>query len=294
MKSVRESEASVQRDETDSQSEGLLGKRLVDSGTLSAKEVGRIVVAQREQGLLFGEAALSLGLVTESELQRALAEQYAYPYAERGVSRLSSQLFAAYEAAGDRSESIRALRSQLLLRWFNDQRKVIVVTSPRRGQGASTIAGNLAVSFAQLGERTLLIDANLRTPKQHELFGLDNSVGLSSVLSGRALPNAAFMNIASFKNLFVMCSGPPPVNPQELLGRVAFSYLVETAPAAFDVVVIDTPPILEYSDAQLVVAIAQGCILSLKQNRTTLADVESSKTEIEPTGATLIGTVLNA
>ena len=71
MKSVRESEASVQRDETDSQSEGLLGKRLVDSGTLSAKDVGRIVVAQREQGLLFGEAALSLGLVTESELQRA-------------------------------------------------------------------------------------------------------------------------------------------------------------------------------------------------------------------------------
>lgn len=294
MNSVRESQAPTQKEETESQSDGLLGKRLVDSGTLAAKDVGRIVVVQREQGLLFGEAALSLGLVTKSELQRALAEQYSYPYAEPGASNLSPLLFAAYQAVGNRSESIRALRSQLLVRWLNDQRKVIVVTSPRRHQGASTVAGNLAVSFAQLGERTLLVDANLRTPRQHELFGLDNAVGLSSVLSGRTLPNAAFMNIASFKNLFVMCSGPPPVNPLELLGRVAFSYLVETAPAAFDIVVIDTPPILEYSDAQLVVAIAQGCILSLQQNRTTLADVESSKAEIAPTGATLIGTVLNA
>jgi protein-tyrosine kinase len=294
MKRVQDSEARIPREESDSQPEGLLGKRLVDSGTLSAKDVGRIVVAQREQGLLFGEAALSLGLVTKGELQRALADQYAYPYAEPGASRLSPLLVAAYEAVGERSESVRALRSQLLLRWFTDQRKVVVVTSPRSGQGASTIAGNLALSFAQLGERTLLVDANFRTPKQHELFGLDNSIGLSSVLSGRALPNNAFISIASFKNLFVMCSGPPPVNPQELLGRVAFSYLIETAPSAFDAIIIDTPPILDFADAQLVISIAQGCVLSLKRNSTTLADVELAKAEIAPTGATIIGTVLNA
>lgn len=289
---IQEANARAAKTGKNEESDGLIGKRLIDLGTLSEKDVGRIVVAQREQGLLFGEAALNLGLVTKTELQRALAAQYAYPYAELGASQLSPLLVAAYEAFGARAEAIRALRSQLLLRWFNDQRKVIAVTAPRHGQGASTIAGNLAISLAQMGERTLLVDANLRTPKQHKLFGVDNSIGLSNVLSGRAVHNNAFINVAEFENLFVMCAGPLPVNPQELLSRVAFSYLVETAPAAFDMIIIDTPPILEFADAQLVVSIAGGCILSLRKNGTTLADVESSKAQIGPTGATFIGTVL--
>jgi receptor protein-tyrosine kinase len=273
--------------------DGFIGKVLVNSGTLSSADIGKIVEAQKAGGTLFGETAISLGLLSESDLRRALAKQYAYPYAERETSELSSDLVSAYEAFGEQPESIRALRSQLLLRWFNDQHKTLAITAPRATQGSSTIAANLAIAFAQLGERTLIIDANLRSPRQHELFGLNNSIGLSSVLSDRATLSSAFVNVASFEKLFVMCAGPPPLNPQELLGRLGFSYLIETGPAAFDVIIIDTPPILEFADAQRIVSVAQGCVLSVLRNVTTLTDIESSKKKIAPTGATLLGVVLN-
>jgi protein-tyrosine kinase len=273
--------------------DGRIGKRLFDSGKLSDDDIGRIVATQRAQHLLFGEAAVELGLVTQTDLDEVLAKQFAFPSVRNGLSSISALLVAAYEPEGPRSEAIRNLRTELGMRWFNDQRKTIAVTSSRSGQGASTVAANLAISFAQLGERTLLIDANFRSPRQHELFGIDNSVGLSGILSGRISPNSAHARVAPFESLAVICAGPPPLNPQELLGRVTFSYLIETAPSAFDIVIIDSPPVLEFADAQLIIALAKGCILSTRRDHTTVSDLQSSKSRIAPTGATLVGAVLN-
>jgi len=273
--------------------EGSVGKRLLDSGKISDEDVRRIVATQRAQHLLFGEAAMELGLVTQTDLDQVLAEQSGFPSVRDGVSSLSTQLVAAYEPGGPRGEAIRSLRTELQLRCFTDERKTVAVTAARSGQGASTLAANLAISFAQMGERTLLIDANFRRPSQHLLFGLDNSVGLSQLLSGRISTNAAYSLVAPFDTLAVICAGPPPTNPQELLCRVAFSYLIETAPSAFDVVIVDSPPVLDFADAQLIIALAKGCILSARRNVTTVADLQLSKSRIAPTGATLIGAVLN-
>jgi protein-tyrosine kinase len=270
-----------------------IGRRLVEKGKISEEDIQRIVATQRDQGLMFGEAAVGLGLVTDDELQRALSEQFAYPYVEVIGSGLSALLSSAHQPFGQQAEAVRLLRSQLMLRWFNDRKNAIAVTAARGGDGSSVVAANLAICFAQLGERTLLVDANFRAPRQHELFALKNRTGLSTILTGRSKPSDAVVSIAPFKNLSVIPAGPTPPNPQELLGRIAFSYLIETAPTGFDFVIIDTPPILEYADAQIVASIASGCLLVTRRHHTRIADIKLSQAQLAPTGASLVGTVIN-
>jgi len=270
-----------------------IGQRLVEMGKIAEHDIPRIVIKQRERGLRFGEAAVGLGLLTSDELRRALSAQYAYPYVEVGGSLISPELVTAHRPFDAQSEVFRALRSQLSLRWFKDRHKTITVAAPRSGGGASTIAANLAVSFAQLGQRTLLIDANFRTPRQHVLFGLQAGGGLSSVLTGRCAPHESLNVVAPFEHLAVMCSGPAPPNPQELLSRAGFAYLLETAPTTHDVIIVDAPPLLEYSDAQIIVAITGACLLVTRRHSTRIADIESAQRYISPTGASVIGTVIN-
>jgi len=273
-------------------SETYLGRQLLEKGTLSEEDVRRIIANQRENGLLFGEAAVSLGLLTREGLQQALSEQYSYPYVEVGGSVLDPLLISAHKPFSPQAESFRTLRSELLLRWFDDGHRIIAITVPRQGQSASVVAANLAICFAQLGEKTLLIDANLRASRQQELFGIAKGPGLSTVLSGRSALQDTLATIKPFENLALMTAGPTPPNPQELLGRLSFSYLIETAQAGFDIVVIDTPPILEFADAQRITALAGGCVLTTCRHQTSLADIELCKRQISPTGAKIVGTII--
>ena len=270
-----------------------IGKRLVEKGRISEADIQRIVGIQVKYGLMFGEAAIGMGLVTDDELQSALSEQFAYPYVEVAGSGLSPLLSSAHQPFGPQAEAVRLLRSELTLRWFNDRQKTIAVTSPRSGEGSSVLAANLAICLAQLGERTLLVDANLRTPQQHELFGLENRMGLSTLLTGRSKPAEAVVAIEPFQHLSVLPAGPAPPNPQELLRRITFSYLIETAPASFDFVVIDTPPILDFADAQIVAAVAGGSLLVTRRHSTRMADIKLAKAMLAPAGAHLVGAVIN-
>jgi receptor protein-tyrosine kinase len=268
-----------------------LGTQLLERRTLSAEDVGRIMANQRETGQLFGEAAVSLGLLTREGLRRALAEQYAYPYVEVG-SALNPSLVSAYDPFSAQAESFRTLRSELLLRWFDHKHRTIAITLPRASPGASVVAANLAICFAQLGGKTLLIDANFRAAKQHELFGLTGALGLSTVLAGRSALPDALATIKPFADLMLLTAGPAPPNPQELLSRDAFSHLLQTASADFDVIVIDTPPLLQFADAQLIAAHAGGCVLTTRRHRTSLADIERCKLQLGATGAAIVGTII--
>ena len=154
------------------------------------------------------------------------------------------------------------------------------------------LAANLAVSFAQLGERTLLIDANLRAPLQHVLFGVDPRYGLVDCIKGENLEDA-LASVSGFSCLSVLCAGEPPPNPQELLGRVSFGYLMETAPVKYDVVIVDTSPIRECADAQLVASRARGAILSIKRHNTRLEDVMRVKAQLESAEVSLLGAVID-
>ncbi len=270
-----------------------VGKLLLDAGALDEVDVNRVVDTQREKNLRFGEAAQQLGLVSEDDIQRALALQFEYPYVNPGKSRLSPTLVAAYQPFGPAAEALRALRSRLSLVWFNEENKTLVVTGPRARVGCSSLAANLAIVFSQLGQKTLLVDANFRDPAQQDLFGLEPNAGLSSLLVGRTSFQDSYLPVPSFDHLSVLCAGAAPPNPQELLARVTFNYLLEVAPVKFDIVIIDTPPVLDFADAQMVAARGGACILATCRHRTKVAEVERASAQIQSIGALLLGAVLN-
>jgi capsular exopolysaccharide synthesis family protein len=149
------------------------------------------------------------------------------------------------------------------------------------------------VTFAQLGERTLLIDADLRAPVQHRLFGCKPDHGLVDIIRGRENLDNALTKVHGFSCLSVMCAGELPPNPQELLGRVSFGYLMETVPDKFDVVIVDTSPMLRCADGQLVAARARGAVLATKRHDSRLADVMRVKSQLESAEVSLLGAVID-
>ncbi|MBS0419379.1 MAG: chain length determinant protein tyrosine kinase EpsG [Proteobacteria bacterium] len=269
----------------------LIGRVLFDAGKLTEIDVNRVVIAQRKKNLRFGEAAMRLGLVTQQDVEQALALQFGYPYVTADSS-LDPTLVAAHEPFGATAEGLRELRSQLQLRWFNEKEHMLAICAPRKRSGCSHLAANLAISFAQLGERTLLIDANFRRPSQTSWFNVEPAFGLSHLLIDRCGLDEALVPIAPFSDLKVIFAGTQPPNPQELLSRVTFRYLLETSATNFDVVIVDTPPILEYSDAQLVVAATGGCLLAARRHKTRVADIERAREKLVPTRAAVLGAAL--
>jgi protein-tyrosine kinase len=270
-----------------------LGELLHDDGTLTEQDIKDILAAQRDCGDRFGEVASRMGLATEQDVLRALARQAEFPLVISGESGLSPQIISAYQPESARAEELRSLRSELVLRWFNRGNGALAVIEARRGHGCSVLAANLAVTFAQLGEHTLLIDANLRSPLQQALFGISPPHGLVDFIKGRENLENVVTKVPGFDCLSVMCSGALPPNPQEMLGRVSFGYLMETAPAKYDVVIVDTPPMLECADAQLIAARARGALLATKRHGTRVADVLRVKSQLASAEVSLLGAVID-
>ena len=271
-----------------------IGAILIDAGRLSTDDAERVLRLQKEQSLRFGDAALQLRLLTEDDIRFALARQFEYPYLPVGDQSLSQELVAAYRPFGETVEQLRALRSQLMLRWFDGEieRKALAVVSPGKGDGRSFIAANLAIVFSQLGERTLLIDADLRKPRQHLLFHLANSGGLSDVLASRAGPEAV-VRIPVLLGLSVLPAGAVPPNPQELLGRPAFTELLQGLTKSFDTIIIDTPAFHECADAQTVAARAGAALVVARRNMTLAQELFSLTRSLQQGGTELVGSTLN-
>src|SRR5258706_16447322 len=163
-----------------------IGSILVEEGKLDAEKIERVLKSQQTNGLRFGETALRLGLITEDDLRCAVARQYDLPHLLPGNESISDELVVAYEPFHPRAEELRALRTQLLMRWSKAgvRHRALAIASPGAREGRSYVTANLAVVFSQLGERTLLVDADLRTPRQHRIFNIPDRVGLSAVLFG--------------------------------------------------------------------------------------------------------------
>lgn len=273
-----------------------IGAILVDAGKLSAQDVEQILQAQRQHDLRFGDMAVKLGLLTPQDVQYALAEQFAFPYLRPAADgrAMSEDLETAYEPFGRAAERIRSLRNHLMLHWFSktERRQVLCVVGAESCEGRSYLAANLAVVFSQAGERTLLIDANMRRPRIHEMFALNNRNGLSTLLSGRS-GNEAIVHITELAGLFVLPSGPIPPNPMELLGQVAFADLLSSARAGFDVVVIDTPGLSDGDDAILVAARAGAALVVARSRHTRVEAFQDLLAEMKSMGIQMPGTVLN-
>jgi len=269
-----------------------IGGLLLESGKITPENAERVLRMQKELGIRFGEAAQRLGLITEADIQQVLARQFDYPYLQRGESKFSQELIAAYQPFSAQVEMLRAIRSQLMLRWFARGRKALVVASVNQDDGAALFAANLAVVFSQLGERTLLVDADLRQPSLQETFALAGRQGLSDVLAGRAGLDA-IARIESFVALSVLGAGTQPPNPQELLSRSTFSALNDQLAEQQDVVLYTVPSFGAGSDVMAVAARAGGVLLVARKNHTSLDDIAVFSDQLERNGVEIVGSVLN-
>jgi chain length determinant protein tyrosine kinase EpsG len=268
-----------------------MGALLVAAGKLTPESAERVLRTQHELGLRFGEAALRLGLVTEDDIQQALARQFAYPYLLPGQANFSPRLVAAYEPFSPQVESLRAIRSQLMLRWFARGRRALALAGVDPDDGASLFAANLAVVFSQLGEQTLLVDANLRAPRQQELFGLKPRQGLSDLLAGRADLDV-IVRVPAFVDLSLMPAGTLPPNPQELLARAGLRDLNTLLESRYDVVLYDLPPFASGADALAVAGRAGGVLLVARKHHTRLASIGHMAQQLQEAGAEVLGSVV--
>ena len=167
-----------------------------------------------------------------------------------------------------------------------------MVASPEPGEGRSYVAANLAIAFSQLGARTILVDADMRNARQHRIFGLPETQGLSSLLSGRSEHKSTFP-VPGMTRLSVLPAGPLPPNPQELLSRPVFAAFLKDLQAIYDVIIIDTPPARQYADAQNVAYRAGDALVVARKNHTSLATTQKVIRELAATGARVVGTVVN-
>ncbi len=271
-----------------------IGAILAESGKLDGEAIDRILKLQRARGLRFGEAALRLRLVTPEDLRFAVSKQYDFPCLPPGNESISRELVVACEPFHPRAEQLRALRTQLQIRWSNsgNRRRMLVVASPGSGEGRSYVAANLAVAFAQLGLRTLLIDADLREPRQHRIFSIPNEAGLSAMLLGR--DDRAMTPIPVLGRLCVMPAGVTPPNPQELLLRPALAGLLDRLESQFDVVLLDSSPARDSADAQSIAFRAGDVLVLARKDHTRGDDTAGVVREFNDAGARVVGTVLNA
>ncbi|WIT10049.1 polysaccharide biosynthesis tyrosine autokinase [Paucibacter sediminis] len=272
-----------------------IGDIIRDARNLSAAEVEKVLAYQRDKGLRFGEAAVALGLASEDDVLSALAQQFHYPLAtaERRVS--SPELVTLNQPFSVQAEAMRAMRSQITMRWNNDAtlaRHGLAVISPQTGDGKTFFAANLAVALAQLGGRTLLVDADLRGPRQHEVFCIPNAVGLSTVLSGRA-EGHVIQAVEGVTSLFVLPGGPIPPNPLELIERPAFGLLMRELCAKFDHVVVDTAAGSLGADACMVAARCGAALVLTRKDASKVDDLQDLVASLSGSSVQLVGAILN-
>lgn len=276
------------------QADTSIGAILIRNGRMSVADADKVMRYSIERNVRFGDAAIELGVLTAADIELALSRQYDYPYLLHGQSAISDEVIAAYEPFTAAVESLRALRNQLMWRWFEtgQDRRALAIASAESGDGRSYLAANLAVVFSQQRQRTLLIDADMRAPRQHELFGLENRTGLSAVLAGRT-GREAIQRVPALVDLSVLTAGALPPNPSELLGLPGFGQLLRELASEYDVILIDTPSGEDYSDAQLIASRAGAAVVVAHQNLSHMKKVRNLVGLLTDAHVRLVGTVLN-
>ncbi len=189
------------------------------------------------------------------------------------------------------SEVYRSLRTSLLLSTA-DELKVIAVTSATAGEGKTATASNLGVVLAQLGRRVLIVDADLRKPRMHQVFKVSNRSGLVNQLTGVVEPDSVFVE-TGVPNLWLIPSGPIPPNPSELLSSDRMREWLNAMRARFDYVIIDTPPSLAVTDATIVGALSDGLVLTFRAGKVTREDAKDCAERLRMADLKILGVVLN-
>jgi len=300
-----------------------LSDALIAHCNLSGQDIDRITETMRTRRQSFSEAALQLQLATRADIedvshfvrehsrgiQGGVIEnairsaqgvgQSGSPQGlstaltvRQGVARLSSELLHARDGDHVRAEKIRALRTDLMLLNDSAQRgNVIALVGPGRGEGRSQLCAELAMAFAQLGRRTLLVDADLRHPRQHVLFTADNQWGLAQTL---ALGESPYLHaVEGLPELAVLTSGAIPPNPLELVSHQRFERLIGELRRQYDFIVIDTPAVSLYADALQIATVAQRVLMVTRTEATSFQAMKDTLRRLAVTDSKVLGAVIN-
>jgi receptor protein-tyrosine kinase len=288
---------------------------LIKQWRLSTEEVQRIQETMRATQFDFAEAARHIGILTQEQIDatidwvrgrcatRSLSvvegairhEELARSLIIRPAGKVKPgiDLVLARDPDNPRCEQLRALRTELLLLFSasGNQSNVIALLSPGAEEGRSQLSAELAIAFAQLGRRTLLVDADLRRPRQHTLFDADNQWGLAQSLAyGEPLP---LHSVEGLPHLSLLTSGRAVSTPLELLSDDRFVHLMAHWRNKFDFVVIDTPPLTQYSDALAIATLAGAVLVLSRAERTAQRDMDELLGRLARTQSRILGAVLN-
>jgi capsular exopolysaccharide synthesis family protein len=204
----------------------------------------------------------------------------------------TSPLITEGSAQSGRAEAMRHLRTNLQFVEVDRPLRSLVVSSAVSGEGKSTTVCNLAIAFAETGKRVIVVDADLRRPMLAEYLGLEGAVGLTNVLAGQASAQDVIQPWGN-SSLWVLPSGSIPPNPSELLGSDNMADLLVALSRGFDMIIIDTPPLLPVTDAAVMAAAADGCLVIARHGKTTKTQVAAAFSTLAAVGAKLHGCVLN-
>lgn len=205
---------------------------------------------------------------------------------------LDPVLVAFHRPKSTESEAYRGVRTALYFSTRGEGHKVIQVTSPNKSDGKSTLAANLAISIAQSGKRTILLDADFRKPRQHKVFGLSPKIGLASLVAGEVeLPEA--VQESGVPGLSLLPCGPIPPNPAELLTSPRFKEVLDLIREQYDFVLVDTPPVLAVTDPCVVAPRVDGVLLVVRVSKNGRPHAERAKEILATLGAKVLGVVVN-
>jgi len=207
------------------------------------------------------------------------------------LASIDRSLVSAVDPRSPAAEAYSALRTSVQFAALDRPLRSLLVTSAAQDDDKSAVAANLAISFAMGGSRVVLVDADLRHPRQHALFGLDGSRGLTSALLGDGHGEVPLLE-TNVTNLRLLPTGPQPANPVDVLGSQRFADLLGHLQASADIVILDAPPALAVADAALIARRVDGVLLAYRASRTKRDHAAKAQALLAKVGANLLGAVL--
>ncbi len=288
---------------------------LIATLRLSDDQVVRIKQFMVDRCLGFADAAVYLDIITAREaaeiLERtersmARADSNVVETALRrqqlvristvqhtAIVKPSRQLLLLHDSDHPHCERVRALRTELLLQLDHAGRQgnAIALLSPAPSEGRSQLSADLAIAFAQLGRRTLLIDTDLRRPRQHVLFGAGRTSGIAQHLAGSE--PMALLGVEGLPHLSLLPAGPAPPNPLEMLSDGRFERLLAGWRRDYDFLVLDTPAVTRYSDGLAIASLAEQVLIVSRANATSHKGMKETLRRLASTRARLLGAVIN-
>ncbi|MEA2686272.1 MAG: tyrosine-protein kinase [Actinomycetota bacterium] len=247
-------------------------------------------------GLIFLFEHLDDSIKTKDDLERAVlgvAVLGMIPQIDGWKAKAGPKVVSRTDPRSPPAEAYRGLRTSIRFVGLDRSLRVLQVTSASASEGKSTTVANLAVALSRAGERVAVVCCDLRRPRIHEFFGLSNAVGLTTVLLGEAPLSKAMQVVPGEKKLYVLASGAPPPNPSELLSSPRCAEVLRALSDQFDIVLVDTPPVLPVTDAVVVSARVDGVLLVAAGGSSTGKQVTRAAELLRQVGAPLVGTVLN-